>query len=221
MQNPIVEKEPATPVVDKAVDELTNAVQKVVIEKEPEEFPVVGKLPENPAKGKKTYELIAFYGHKRQWGQFSNFYEAEIVVNDKKYPTTEHYFQAGKYAGKDDEYAETIRAASSGAESAALGRDKSKPIRGDWEAIKNEIMYRALVAKFTQHVDLRQVLLSTGDQLLVEHTKNDKCWGDGVDGDTIGDGDNRLGQLLMRVRGEIRAGRYGDPVTPVTRFPAV
>ena len=65
-------------------------------------------------------------------------------------------------------------------------------------------MHKALVAKFTQHEDLKEQLLATGNSFLVEHTKRDKYWGDGGDGgnDTIGR--NMLGKLLVRVRNELR-----------------
>ena len=62
-------------------------------------------------------------------------------------------------------------------------------------------MLAALRAKFTQHDELKAVLLGTGDAELVEHTANDRYWGDGGDGS----GKNRLGALLMQVRAEIRA----------------
>ncbi len=42
--------------------------------------------------------------------------------------------------------------------------------------------------------------LATGDSKIVEHTENDRYWGDGGDGS----GQNRLGQILMRVRAELR-----------------
>ena len=45
------------------------------------------------------------------------------------------------------------------------------------------------------------MLLATGETLLVEHTANDNYWADGGDGS----GKNRLGQLLMRLRDELRA----------------
>ena len=61
-------------------------------------------------------------------------------------------------------------------------------------------MRRALLAKFTQHDDLRAVLLGTGEADLVEHTASDAYWGDGGDGT----GKNRLGHILMRVRAELR-----------------
>ncbi len=62
-------------------------------------------------------------------------------------------------------------------------------------------MLDALRAKFTQHEELRELLLGTGDAGLVEHTANDSYWGDGGDGS----GKNRLGVLLMQVRCEVRA----------------
>lgn len=61
-------------------------------------------------------------------------------------------------------------------------------------------MREALRAKFTQHKDLRETLLATGDARLVEHTKNDNYWGDGGDGSGL----NKLGELLMKLRAELR-----------------
>ena len=62
------------------------------------------------------------------------------------------------------------------------------------------VMLDALRAKFTQHDDLKAVLLGTGDAVLIEHTANDSYWADGGDGS----GKNRLGLLLMRLREELR-----------------
>jgi ribA/ribD-fused uncharacterized protein len=63
-------------------------------------------------------------------------------------------------------------------------------------------MHEVVLAKFTQHPSLRELLLSTGDALLVEHTAHDSYWGDGGNGS----GKNLLGQILMRVREQLRAG---------------
>jgi ribA/ribD-fused uncharacterized protein len=81
---------------------------------------------------------------------------------------------------------------------ARMGRSRARPLRADWEQVKDEIMLRAVRAKFTQHADLAALLLATGDALIVEHTRRDRYWG----GD--GAGANRLGQILMRVRDELR-----------------
>lgn len=43
-------------------------------------------------------------------------------------------------------------------------------------------MREVVYAKFTQNEDLKDVLLGTGDAILVEHTSNDDFWGDGEDG---------------------------------------
>jgi len=56
------------------------------------------------------------------------------------------------------------------------------------------------VAKFEQHAGLRELLLSTGEAKLVEHTERDDYWGDGGDGS----GRNGLGRLLMEVREGMR-----------------
>ena len=81
-----------------------------------------------------------------------------------------------------------------------MGRDRRRPLRRDWEIIKDDVMREALYAKFTQHPDLTEKILSTGDLKLIEHTKNDRYWGDGGDGTGL----NRLGQLLMETRERIR-----------------
>lgn len=83
---------------------------------------------------------------------------------------------------------------------AQTGRRRDLPFRPDWNAVKDEVMMTALRAKFTQHPELHELLLSTGDAVLIEHTKNDSYWADGGDGT----GRNRLGELLMELRSELR-----------------
>lgn len=53
---------------------------------------------------------------------------------------------------------------------------------------------------------LREVLLATGGARIVEHTENDAYWGDGGDGG----GKNKLGQVLMSVREELRTSGEGS-----------
>ena len=45
-------------------------------------------------------DTIEFCQLERAYGQFSNFYKAEVLIDDKTWPTTEHYFQAQKFVGK-------------------------------------------------------------------------------------------------------------------------
>lgn len=143
--------------------------------------------------------VIRFYSTAGEYGCFSNFSKHPVFLKGKRWPTSEHYFQAQKFAGTPHE--EEVRLAKTAREAANLGRSRKLPLRRDWESAKEGVMLEALRAKFTQHDDLRAVLLGTGDAELVEHTEKDSYWGDGGDGS----GKNRLGRLLMRVREELRA----------------
>lgn len=149
--------------------------------------------------------VIHFYATTGEYGCFSNFYRQRVFLGGKHWPTSEHYFQAMKFRGTDHE--EEVRLAKTPMIAAQLGRDRRKPLRPDWEAVKDGVMLEAVRAKFAQHEELRAVLLATGDAVLVEHTANDAYWGDGGDGS----GKNRLGQILMRVREELRAAAGPPP----------
>ena len=142
---------------------------------------------------------IYFYRPKEPYGEFSNFSPYLIEVDGKVWPTSEHYFQAQKFAGTEHE--ERVRLAKSPMIAATLGRNRDLPLRRDWEEIKESVMLTALRAKFTQHVALRELLVRTRKAELVEHTLNDRYWGDGGG---YGKGKNRLGQLLMELREQVR-----------------
>ena len=103
-----------------------------------------------------------------------------------------------KFAGHPDE--EEIRATDSPMSAAKMGRDRTRPLRNDWDDVKNDIMHEALFAKFTQYETLRRDLLATGEAILIEHTTNDAYWGDGGDGS----GENRLVTLLMELSERLR-----------------
>ena len=141
---------------------------------------------------------VRFYSTREEYGCFSNFVAAPITLKGKTWRTTEHYFQAQKFAGTPRE--EEIRQAKSPSIAARMGRSRKHRLRPDWERVKDAVMREAVLAKFTQHPDLRAVLLGTGDAVIVEHTSNDSYWGDGGDGS----GRNQLGQILMQVREELR-----------------
>lgn len=149
--------------------------------------------------------IIFFYIVNGPFGDFSNFAAYLIEIGHCMYKTSEHYFQVMKYATVNPEYAERIRKAGSPGQAARLGRSHEFSLRPDWEQVKDQIMYTALTAKFIQHDTLHKMLLQTGTLMLVEHTKNDRYWGDGSDGATIGTGKNMLGKLLMTLRTEFQS----------------
>ncbi len=157
-------------------------------------------MPDSPT-------VINFYSTNGEYGGFSNFSRHPIFLAGKKWPTTEHFFQAKKFAGTPHE--EKVRLCKTPRQAADMGRDRKLPLRRDWESAKDGIMLEAVRAKFTQHDDLKAVLLGTGDAKLVEHTENDSYWGDGGDGS----GRNQLGQILMKIREELRTAEAEKPAS--------
>lgn len=145
-------------------------------------------------------ERIEFYRTGERFGGFSNFSRHPVRVQGVLWPTSEALFQAAKFPD-DPAYRERIRTASSPSAAAALGRSRSVPLRSDWDDLRLDVMRWVLRLKFEQHPDLRELLLATGDALLVEHTPRDSFWGDGGDGS----GENWLGRLLVELRSELRS----------------
>lgn len=144
---------------------------------------------------------IHFYLSNDEHGYFSNFSRHPVYLKGKRWPTSEHYFQAQKFCGTEHE--EQVRLADKPMHAARMGRERSRPLRKDWDTVKDSIMKEAVMAKFTQHAELKQRLLNTGNALLVERTANDHYWGDGGDGSGL----NKLGHILMDVRNNIREGK--------------
>jgi len=142
--------------------------------------------------------IIRFYRHTQPCFCFSNFFKFPIVLKDKIWPTSEHYYQAQKFT--NTEYEEKIRLLKTPKQAANMGRDRSLPLRKDWEEVKNEIMYEALTAKFSQSKELKSILLATGNAILIEDSPKDYYWGCGKDNT----GKNMLGRLLMKIRKQMR-----------------
>ena len=141
---------------------------------------------------------IEFYSTQDEYGEFSNFAAFPFTLDGKQWPTSEHYFQAQKF--EDAEYREKIRLAKSPMVAARLGRSRKIKLRDDWEEIKIDVMRTAVKKKFATHAELTELLLSTGNEELIEAAPGDYFWGCGKDGS----GQNWLGRILMEVRHELR-----------------
>ena len=140
---------------------------------------------------------IYFYTKNDEYGEFSNFSNYGVEMDGLWWPTVEHYFQAQKFA--DESYREKIRAAYTAKQAAELGRSRQLLIRKDWEAVKDSVMYAAVLKKFQTHKRLAELLVATGKQDIVENAPGDYYWGCGKDGT----GMNKLGKILERVRSAI------------------
>lgn len=125
----------------------------------------------------------------------SNFYPATVFYENRKYPSAEHAFQAAKTQIYEEMIA--IQNAETPGRAKRLGRKCT--LRPDWELIKDDVMYKIVRDKFTRHPDLSAALLNTGNAELIEgNTWNDCYWGV-----CDGEGQNHLGQILMKVRNEL------------------
>lgn len=141
---------------------------------------------------------IKFYKVHDDYGFMSNFAPYPFSDGSKIWPTSEHYFQAQKFLVP--EIQEKIRQIASPMDAALEGRNRQNPLRPDWEEIKDKVMLQALRMKFSQHPEIAKELLSTGEAIIIEYTRNDAYWADSGDGS----GKNKLGLLLIQVREELK-----------------
>jgi ribA/ribD-fused uncharacterized protein len=139
---------------------------------------------------------IKFYKSNDQYGYLNNFYPSKIFIYGKYYPTVEHAYQAQKTFSYEDR--ELIRKASTPKQARDLGQKVFMIY--NWDDLKYDVMYDCILAKFTQYPDLREKLLSTNNEDIVENSPIDSWWGCGSDGT----GSNYLGKILMRIRNLLR-----------------
>lgn len=153
---------------------------------------------------------IKFYGIKgERYGCFSNFSYNSFYLDGIKWKTSEHYFQAMKFAGSnqiitinDKPYLvfDHIMNQKGPMGAAKEGRRRDFKLRDDWEQIKDMAMYEAIYAKFSQNPSIKQVLMSTGTEHIIEDSPVDFYWGCGKDGS----GKNMLGILLVKLREQFK-----------------
>jgi len=155
-----------------------------------------------PASARKVKEIHFYRANEEPYGVFSNLFRRPILFEDRVFPTAEHAYQAGK-ARKEAVKEWILNAPSPALVAMAAHGLYTWDIVPDWSKIKFERMRKVLHAKFTQHDDLKQLLLSTGDARLVEAGRVENVvnctWGE-----VNGKGKNMLGVMLMELRDELR-----------------
>lgn len=175
---------------------------------------------------------IQFYKTKEPYGGFSNFSNHKVRVYGMTWSTSEHAFQAMKFAPHRPDLIRAVQATATPRLAADMGRDRSLPLADGWEKppqllhyrltdhaelhvddgfehreplfnrLKDVVMYEVVYAKMTQHPELRSLLLRTGTEPIVEATPKDPYWGWGANEK----GENKLGRVLMSVRGALVRG---------------
>ncbi len=137
---------------------------------------------------------IYFYTKNQPYYEFSNFAPFGIEMDGIWWSTVENYYQAMKF--NDESYIKKIRKVQTPKEAGNLGKSRNIKIKENWDEIKYDIMFEAVLKKFQTHSKLKDLLINTGDALLAENSPFDYYWGIGANGSGL----NMLGKILMKVR---------------------
>ena len=140
----------------------------------------------------------------REWRFLSNFYNAPTIFEGILYPTSEHAYQAAKV--KDRKLRFQIKRCLTTGRAKRMGAKML--VRSDWEEARLQVMYEVVRSKFILNPGIRKQLLATGHLELIENNNwHDNFWGSCLCSRCCNvKGDNHLGQILMRVREELRDG---------------
>lgn len=155
---------------------------------------------------------IYFWG-----GIFSNWYKAKIVLplwgsnEPTEFNCVEQYMMAAKAWRFGDSIAlSQVMGTSDPKKQKAIGRTVKGFDQAAWSKEARDLVYPAIYAKFTQHEQLKQLILSTDSRWIVEASPYDTVWGIGMDyldpnieTPSAWKGTNFLGQISMRVRQNI------------------
>lgn len=174
---------------------------------------------------------IFFYDKNCTHYELSNFYMKKNGLplfkdkENREWYSSEAYYQAHKFIPEYNEYAEIIRNTKSAHFAYVLGnmegnirpnwkingvsildiikQFKSKvKIVEDWNNKKENIMIQAITYKFSQNNEIKEKLLSTGNNRLIEYSPRDTYWGTYWNKN----GENRLGKILECVRAKFQNG---------------
>ena len=133
-----------------------------------------------------------------EYAFLSNFYPVEVTYDGTVCPTLEHAYQCAKAVTMEDR--EFIASQTTAGKAKRAGAALVN-LRPDWDTVKCGIMYDLLNQKFADPI-LHDLLNATGNAELIEGNS----WGDTFWGVCRGEGQNKLGNMLMAVRGRTGCG---------------
>ena len=119
--------------------------------------------------------MITFYKEFGPWGFLASYSNHGFFVDGIWWPTTEHYYQAQKF--DDPKIQEMIRSAKTPKMASEIGRDRNLPLKQNWDKLRCDVMYFAVLKKFQFNNDICFKLLATGDEEIVEKTTKEFFWG--------------------------------------------
>ena len=146
----------------------------------------------------KMDEVIGFY--PREFYPFDNFSSFKVEWNGYLFSSVEEAYQAASFMGSDEELVEKIKKSHSADEAQRIAYANRDKRREDWDDVKISIMEELLRLKIEQNPYVKKKLLQTGDYMIVEDSPKDDFWGWGPNRN----GQNNLGKLWMKLRGELK-----------------
>ena len=145
-------------------------------------------------------------------GVLSNFEKCYIKYKGHLFATTEQAFMWEKAIFfNDHESASKILREENPAKAKKLGREVKNFDDSKWSKVCYEIMYLINYEKYFQNTRLKNILLNTGDKMIIEANPKDTRWGIGLsaEDDRVLDesqwqGENLLGKVLMELRKDLK-----------------
>lgn len=142
---------------------------------------------------------------KGEYEFLSNFYPVQVYYMGFVFPSSEHAYQASKTFDYDFRLmiAKMPKAGTAKWWGSKEGMKRfGCQIRKDWDLEKDKIMFDILLKKFGNNNEMRDLLIQTGDQELVEGNYwHDNYWGNCVcQKCRHSRGKNKLGEHLMNIR---------------------
>ena len=158
--------------------------------------------------------IVCFHNPEEENGYLSNWYLTNFVVDNIKFSSMEQFMMYKKaVCFSDREIAESILKTSDVAKIKELGRKVSGYQENIWNGVRQIIVYKGLIEKFSQNAMLKEQLKETKDSVLAECAVKDRIWGIGL---SMNDpkrmdinqwkGQNLLGYALMMVREKLEEG---------------
>lgn len=142
---------------------------------------------------------IRFLSTIEQWKDFSNLAPYAITIDGEEWFSTEHYYQYQKYKDIDPSFATYIKWIPNPKDVKKLCIENDTK-HGTRDAIKVDILSKAVQVKFTSYSNLRRLLLSTGSEELIEANPDDYFRWEWTDGS----GKNMMGKILMDIRNKLQ-----------------
>lgn len=165
---------------------------------------------ESPKKCKE--EVVLFWKPSDKNGALSNWSKHSISADGLVFKTAEHYMMYHKATIMgDSDSATRVLASPSPYEAKRIGRQVRNWDEARWASERERVMLEGLWLKASQHKEIKQLLMESGDCILAEASPFDRIWGIGLaahDKAAACPGEwkglNLLGNTWMKVRDAIR-----------------